>query len=123
MGTKHKDDTAAIDDEEHPGGPEAEALDAQSGGFERPDDRELKKRRHDERHYGERQHHRRGTHVGAAETELFAAEAPHERRQSEHEQQVADDASRDRSLHHLDVSVPECNEADHELRDVAEGSV
>ena len=43
MGTKHKDDTAAIDDEEHQCGPEAEALDARSSGLERPDDRELEK--------------------------------------------------------------------------------
>src|SRR6516225_3248400 len=123
MRTEHKDETTAIDDEEHCGGPDAEVLDTRSGGFERPEDRDLKKRRHDERYHGEKQHRRVRAHGGAAKAERFAAETPYERRESEHEQQVADDAPGDRSFHHLAVSAPECNEADHEFSDVAERGV
>src|SRR6476646_10688012 len=51
------------------------------------------------------------------------AEAADEKRQAEHEQQVADDAAGDRRLDQFDVSVAQCDDRDDQLRGVAERGV
>ena len=71
----------------------------------------------------EKQHGRRIGGRGAMKLLRAPSQSADEKRQPEHEQQVADDAAGDRRLDQLDMPFVQRDERDDQFRRVAEGGV